>query len=210
MTNPWRDIPESDYVGHMSSPAVGQRAVLGHLLGEIVRKTSPEAILIIGASTGNGLEHVDPARTRRVTCVDINANYLATLAQRLEGAAFEIDTRPADIADCHFGRESFDLIHAALVFEYIAWPLLMPRVASWLKPGGALNIVLQRPSALTPAVTPTPFKSLLGLEAIFRFVEPQAVVAEAQRADLCLAHRRDVPLPGDKMFTVLQLERPRD
>jgi len=30
MSNPWLDITEGDYVGHMSSPAVDQRLALSH------------------------------------------------------------------------------------------------------------------------------------------------------------------------------------
>lgn len=205
--NPWLDIPESDYVGHMDSPAVGQRAVLGRLFGDAVRDATPEAVLIIGASTGNGLELIDPMVTRRVTCVDINESYLATLRQRAAHVAFEIDARSSDIMDSHFEPETFGLIHAALVLEYLEWRGLIPRVVTWLRPGGTLSVVLQRPSASTPVVTPTPFTSLLALASIFRFVEPDSFISDAHRAGLELTHRHDAPLPGNKAFTVLQMRK---
>ena len=39
MSNPWLDITEGDYVGHMSSPAVNQRPVLSHLLRDVLEST---------------------------------------------------------------------------------------------------------------------------------------------------------------------------
>ncbi len=80
--------------------------------------------------------------------------------------------------------EAFDLVHAGLVLEYVEWPLLVPRVASALKPGGVLSVVPQSPSATSPAVTPTPFVSLRSLESLFRFVEPEALVTAAHGAGL--------------------------
>jgi hypothetical protein len=66
MSNPWLDIPEADYIGHMNSPAVGQRPVLGRLLGEALETVRPKVVLVLGCSTGNGLEHVNPAVTSRI------------------------------------------------------------------------------------------------------------------------------------------------
>lgn len=53
----------------------------------------------------------------------------------------------------------------------IDW-LSLPRVASTLNPGGVLSIVLQPPSASTPAVTPSAFVRLQSLESLLHFVEP--------------------------------------
>jgi len=59
MRNPWLDIPELDYVGHMSSPMVNQRPVLSRLMGDALKCVRPRTMLVLGCSTGNGLEHVE-------------------------------------------------------------------------------------------------------------------------------------------------------
>ena len=172
MSNPWLAIPEADYVGHMSSPTVNQRPVLSRLLGDALESVEPRAVLVLGCSTGNGLEHVNPNVTSRVTVVDLNPAYLRRLGERFPNPGFELDIRCADLADVVLEREAFDLVHAGLVLEYVEWPLLLPRVATTLKAGGVLSIVLQLPSASSPPVTPTPFVSLQSLESLFRFVDP--------------------------------------
>ena len=143
MSNPWLDIPEADYVGHMSSPLVNQRPVLSRLLRDALESVQPRTVLVLGGSTGNGLEHVKPDVTSRVTVVDLNPAYLNRLVERFPNPAFELDVRCADLADFLFEPEAFDLVHAALVLEYVEWPPLLPRVATTLRPGGVLSVVLQ-------------------------------------------------------------------
>jgi SAM-dependent methyltransferase len=204
MNNPWLAIPEADYVGHMSSPAVNQRPVLSRLLGDALESGRPRAVLVLGCSTGNGLEHVDPKVTSRVTVIDLNPAYLRRLEERFPSPGFELDIRCADLADVVLEREAFDLVHAGLVLEYVEWSSLLPRVATTLKSGGVLNVVLQRPSASSLAVTPSPFVSLKSLESLFRFVDPAALVEAAHRVRLVLSHRHIESLPAGKAFEVLR------
>jgi SAM-dependent methyltransferase len=204
MSNPWLEIPEADYVAHMSSPAVGQRPVLSRLLGEALEHVRPRIVLVLGCSTGNGLEHVDPAVTSRVVAIDLNPEYLRRLRERFPNHGFEIDVRCGDAIDIDLEREAFDLVHAALIFEYVEWRVLLPRIASALRPGAALSVILQSPSASSPAVTPTPFTSLRKLESLFRFVEPTALVDAARGDGLFLNTWRTEALPAGKSFEVLR------
>jgi SAM-dependent methyltransferase len=207
MNNPWLDIPEADYVAHMSSAAVGQQSVLSRLLGEVLDSARPRVVLVLGCSTGNGLEHVNPAATSRVVAVDVNREYLRRLRERFANPGFELDVRCGDVIDIELGQEAFDLIHAGLIFEYVEWPMLLPRLARALKPGGVLSVILQSPSASSPAVTPTRFTSLRKLESLFRFVEPAALVNSARHERLTLNTRRTEPLPAGKSFEVLRFTK---
>jgi SAM-dependent methyltransferase len=204
MRNPWLDIPDGDYVGHMSSPTVNQRPVLSRLMGEALKSVRPRTMLVLGCSTGNGLEHVSPEVTAKVTVVDLNPEYLQRLGEQFPTPGFALEVHCADLADVAFEPEAFDLVHAALVLEYVEWSLLLPRVASTLKPGGVLSVVLQVPSASSPAVTPSPFVRLQSLESLFHFVEPLALVDAAHGKGLTLSDRRTEPLPAGKAFEVLR------
>jgi ubiquinone/menaquinone biosynthesis C-methylase UbiE len=89
MTNPWLSIPEADYVGHMSHPAVNQRSVLNRLMRNVLEDVQPRTFLVLGCSTGNGLEHVNAAVTERVLAVDVNASYLQRLVDRFPNPGFD-------------------------------------------------------------------------------------------------------------------------
>jgi len=207
MSNPWLTIPADEYVGHMSSPEVGQYQVLNRLLRDVLGRVRPRRVLVLGCAMGNGFEHVDPGVTSRVVGVDINPAYLKRLVARFPHPAFTLDVRCSDLAAYTFEPGAFDLVHAALVFEYVEWSLLLPRVVGTLLPRGVLSVVLQLPSQATPAVTPTGFTSLRSLESIFRFVEPDDLVADATALGLHLESRRTERLESGKAFEVLRLTR---
>jgi SAM-dependent methyltransferase len=207
MRNPWLDIPAADYVGHMSSPEVGQHRVLNRILGDTLASTRPRSVLVLGCSTGNGLEHVDSAVTARVVGIDINPSYLQELVARFAHPAFMLDVQRADLAECTFEPEAFDLVHAALVFEYMEWTSLLRRVVETLRPRGMLSVVLQRPSPTTPAVTRTGFARLRSLEPIFRFVQPDLLASEATALGLHLELRRTQPLASGKELEILRFRK---
>jgi SAM-dependent methyltransferase len=204
MRNPWLDIPDNDYVGHMSSPTVSQRPVLSRLMGEALESVRPNTMLVLGCSTGNGLEHVNSDVTSRVTVVDLNPSYLLRLGEQFPNPGFALEVRCADLADAALENEAFDLVHAALILEYLEWPLLLPRMASTLKVDGVLSIVLQLPSRSSPSITPTAFVRLQSLESLFHFVEPDALIDSARREGLRLSQRSTEPLAAGKAFAVLR------
>jgi SAM-dependent methyltransferase len=207
MRNPWLDIPSADYIAHMSSPEVDQLSVLSRLVCDALDRFRPRDFLLLGCSTGNGLEHVDPAVTREVTGVDINPEYLRQLAERFPNPGFQLTLRAQDLADCGLPDDAFDLVHGALLFEYLAWPELLPRLARTLRSGGGLSVVLQRRSAALPAVTPTRFMSLRTLEPLFHFVDPERVVAQARHLRLEVQKQWTEELKSGKAFSVLHFRK---
>ena len=207
MANPWLDIDVADYIGHMHSPGVNQGPILNGLLREALQDLRAGTVLVVGCSTGNGLEHVDPAITRSVTALDINPVFLSQVADRFSDRGFQLDVRCGDLASATFEPEAFDLIHAALIFEYVDWTSVLPRLVSSLSARGTFSVVLQQPSPTTPAVTPSPYARLQTLESVFRFVAPDMLIAHATELGLTLAARRIVPLPGTKAFEVLRFRR---
>jgi hypothetical protein len=207
MNNPWLEIPADDYVGHMSSPEVGQYQLLNLLMRDILDSTRPRTLLVLGCSMGNGFEHIDPHVTSRVVGVDINPLYLERLVEKFPHPDFLIDVRCADLTVYPFEPDAFDLVHAALVFEYVEWSLLLPHVVGTLKTGGVLSTVLQLPSPANSAVTPTRFTSLCSLESVFQFVEPDVLVARAAALGLPLESRWMEPLESGKAFEVLRFRK---
>ncbi len=73
MKNPWLKIPFNDYENHMTS--IGQLQVLNDIFKGALKKFEPEHLTILGCTTGNGLEHVNPEITKTVHAVDINKSY---------------------------------------------------------------------------------------------------------------------------------------
>src|SRR5574337_327833 len=156
--SPWLSIPASDYEAHMSSSAVGQLQYLNGIFRELLVELQPNSVAVLGCATGNGFEHIQPA-TRAVIGVDINPTYLDILRSRFGNRLPGLELVCADIEGCTLESRSLDLIHCALVLEYVNPVIAIEKAAGWLRPGGALSVVLQLPFAGSGPVTETPYTS---------------------------------------------------
>ncbi len=72
MTNPWLQIPASDYEGHMGNPKVAQLTLLAQTFKEALNKHESKSIALLGCAAGNGLEYINNNATRRITAIDNN------------------------------------------------------------------------------------------------------------------------------------------
>jgi SAM-dependent methyltransferase len=205
--NPWLEIPVSDYEGHMGSSEVGQSPVLNQIFADTLAEFSPQHLLIIGCAAGNGFEHVDPNLIRRIVGVDINPDYLETLKERYGARIPNLELVCSDLIRCSFERGSFDLIHAALIFEYLRPGDVLPKLVRWLKPGGVLAVVLQRPSQTSKEVSETPYTSLKALESIMRLVDPAVLRNLANKSGLQEVRSREVELKLGKKFCVAYYQK---
>ncbi len=199
-SNPWLEISASDYEGHMSSPQVGQLQLLSQLFERVLAETRPESVAVLGCAAGNGFEHCNPAVTHFILGVDFNPAYLAIARQRYPAWGAQLELACADLhTDCYSGRQ-FDLIYAALVFEYVDAPVVLVHIRRALRPGGRLAVVLQFPVAGLPAVSPTPYKSLEKLASIMHLYQPAQFEALARQAGLERSSAETIRLPSGKEF----------
>jgi SAM-dependent methyltransferase len=118
MKNPWLKIPATDYEAHMASPEVAQRHVISSLFSEVLGELLPASVAVLGCTTGNGFEHVDPTKTERVIGVDINQSYLEILRERFFKKIPGLELVEADISSDDFQIEPVSVIFAVLVFEW--------------------------------------------------------------------------------------------
>lgn len=121
MDNPWQEIPLSDYENHMSLVSVGQLQAMNRImLDQCTAFPSPE-IMLLGAAGGNGLEHIDPARTAHVYAVDINAEYLQSCMNRFPNLDGILSCLCVDLTDDAEELPHAGLLIANLLIEYIGY-----------------------------------------------------------------------------------------
>lgn len=171
--NPWINIPASDYEGHMDSPAVGQLKFLGELFKDVLKNFKPGGIAVPGCATGNGFEFIDFNITNRVLAVDINPEYIKILSERFKIHLQNIETVCADLDSFEFGERKFDLVHCALVFEYIDTELFLKKINKALNKGGHLTVLLQLPYESSSPVSASGFNSLKSLEGFIKLLPPE-------------------------------------
>ena len=74
--NPWLEIPIAEYVGHMSDSHVRQYEMLNTIFRQAYSYKQPANLLVLGATDGNGLEHISQKITSKIIAIDINPEYL--------------------------------------------------------------------------------------------------------------------------------------
>ena len=199
----WKSIPAEDYERHMAHPDVGQTQALAAIFKEIYDATEPRSIAILGCTTGNGLACIRPGITRGVVGVDVNQQFLDVARQRFGAQGYALELFCGDLLTTDFGR-GFDLIHAALIFEYLDPAALVNCVASRLGDIGLCSVVLQQHADDhgTPSVTPTGITSLEPLADHIEIREMRDIEFRFRERGIILQERWDVPLPNNKSFDV--------
>ncbi len=200
--NPWLSIPASDYEGHMNSETVGQLAVLNRIFGNVLKDVPSKSVAVLGCSTGNGFEHIDPQTAHRIVGIDINPDYLSILRKRYGSKLPMLELVCSDLNSFSCPDNSFDLIYAALIFEYVDFAKILKRVSSWLMMQGTLVAVLQLPSREAKMISETPYSSLKSLEPVMRLVNPEAFNETAEKCGLIKHKETEIPLKSGKKFLV--------
>ena len=201
-TSPWCLVSAADYEAYMGPEGVAEAAPLAAIFGKAYAARRPYRLAVAGAGTGGGLEHVDPRLTRRTVALDVNLSFLAVARQRHMRLGSSLELLCADAEKADLGEGQFELVHAALVLERAEVQAAVPRMASWLSPGGALAVVLHLPGG--PPAPESPHESVRALRAATRLVPPAELRRLAAEAGLAERRAYVVPLPtGRRLFAAL-------
>ncbi len=195
--NPWSVVQAADYERHMGPEGLDQLGPLSALFQEAVLAAQPDRLLLVGCATGNGLEHVDPSVTRRIVGVDVNLQYLGIARQRFFHLGPRLELYNADITAFRSPPASFDLVHAALVFEYLHPEVLVRRISEWLSEKGACSVVLQLPGGEAPEA---PSRALQLIGKGMRPIPPEELGRLCEHYGLGLRRQKEVPLKHGKRF----------
>lgn len=201
-TNPWLNIPLDDYEAHMSDPNVLQHQALSKIFGEIINRYAPNSIAVLGCSGGNGFEHLVNKNITRLVGIDLNPDYLNICEERFYSSIPNLELICSDLNELDLEPNSFDLIHAALIFEYVEIEVMLHKIVRWLKPGGFCSIVLQLKSEKSPLVSNTPYNSLQILGDKIKLVEPDEFTKLVNKYYLFRVHSEVMELKLGKKFLV--------
>ena len=178
----------------MASSAVDQADSLSTLFGEVLALRRPASVAVLGVAGGNGLEHIDPACTRRVVGVDLNPDYLFAVRTRFAHLP-SLELYAADLSTDRLSIAPVALVHAALIFEHAGSARCLENALALLEPRGALSVVLQIPGASTSHVGNSGIASVNKLATHFSLVDPDELSTRISvlGLDLIYQTRRSVP-----------------
>lgn len=121
MRNPWNDINLSDYENHMSLESVNQLQTMNSLMKKQFSDYPVKTCMVLGIAGGNGLEHVSCDKYQKVYGVDINEDYLKTVAERYQSLAGVLECLHIDLITEPEKLPKAELVIANLLIEYIGY-----------------------------------------------------------------------------------------
>ena len=119
--NPWKEVALSDYESHMSLDSIAQLQALNEMMYGQIYDYDAADVMIMGIAGGNGLNHIDPVKIRRVYGVDINGDYLRKCRERFGNLGDALVTIQADLTDESTELPPADLVIANLLLEYVGY-----------------------------------------------------------------------------------------
>ena len=121
MVNPWGGISLSDYENHMGSDSVMQLQNLNQMMRQQLGAYPVTSVMILGIAGGNGLEHIDRRKFKRVYGVDINKEYLTAAAKRYAYISDILECIPLNLIEEAEMLPQAELLIADLLIEYIGY-----------------------------------------------------------------------------------------
>jgi SAM-dependent methyltransferase len=197
--NPWLRIPALEYDAHMAE--IGQAAALRSIFQRVYAATTPRRVLILGCTTGKDFALLDPEVTTRALGVDVNAEYIAAARGNLGRLRTTVQLVHGDVLDVDLAFSEYDLIHAALLVEYVDPAVLFHRMGEWLAPGGVCSVVSQDPIEGVSPVSSTAHDALHALAAVMSLVSADQLRSLAHQVGLQRTSLRKAHLPGGKSFS---------
>ena len=128
MTNPWEEIPLSDYEQHMRLASVYQLQTMNQAIRKQLDAYPVTSAMIVGVAGGNGLEHVDRAKYSRIYGVDINPSYLREVEKRYAALRGCLQCLCLDLITDAGRLPRAQLLIANLLIEYVGYGVFQETV----------------------------------------------------------------------------------
>lgn len=202
--NPWLDISYEDYVGHMDSPEVDQYKMINKVFKKSLEKFSPKSIFVPGCTIGNGFEHIDWSSVENVTALDINSDYLEVVRKKY-GHYPQLKIINADLQNWNSDSIKFDMIYAALVFEYVNVSTVLRMFRKSMHSASMLITILQNESAAQSKVSQTKYTSLEKLNSIMSLVNVNEFEKTLHQLGFVTHNKEKITLNSGKIFSVYEL-----
>ncbi len=119
--NPWEEISLSDYEKHMSLDSVKQLQAMNEMMKTQLEEFPVSSVMIFGIAGGNGLEHVNQKKYKKIYGIDINEEYLSTVRKRYSYLKDKFECQRIDLTNESALLPEVELVIANLFIEYVGY-----------------------------------------------------------------------------------------
>ena len=205
MSNPWEKIDLNDYESHMSLDSVCQLQALNQMMKEQFEAYEIRSVMILGIAGGNGLEHIDESKIKKVYGVDVNRDFLTECEKRYAHLEGTFEAVCADLLSEDLQLPSAELVVANLLVEYIGYECF-EKVIEQVKPK-YVSCIIQINTGDT-FVSDSPYLNAFDcLGEVHHQMEETALTESMQRIGYVPGKILLRELPNGKKFIRLDFEK---
>lgn len=204
--NPWEEISLSDYENHMSLDSVKQLQAMNEMMKKQFAAYPVTTVMVFGIAGGNGLEHVNQGKYKKVYGIDINEAYLAAAKERYSELGDILECRRIDIIGESDRLPEAELLIANLFIEYVGYEAFKKGV---LKSAAQyVSCIIQINSDKETWVSDSPYLHAFdGLNAVHHQMEEKALTKTMNEIGYRLLKTDEYLLPNGKKLVMLDFER---
>ena len=206
LMNPWEEISLSDYENHMSLDSVKQLQTLNEMMKQQFSLYPVSTAMVLGIAGGNGLEHVDVQKYKKVYGIDINEDYLSIVRERYFELGDRLECRRIDLINEPDKLPQAQLVIANLFIEYVGYEAFRQGV---LKAGAKyVSCIIQINTDEKAWVSASPYLHAFdGLETVHHQIDEESLSRAMDEIGYKLIRTEERPLPNGKKFVMLDFGR---
>ena len=207
--NPWKEISLDDYENHMSLDSVKQLQTLNMMMKLQLSDYDVSTAMILGIAGGNGLEHIDKKKYRKVYGVDINEDYLQKVSERYSsedklGGILECVS--ADLTKDVESLPTVELVIADLLIEYIGYEAFA-KVVEHINPE-VVSCIIQINTDTENWVSDSPYLHAFdGLDAVHHQMEENELIKAMKNKGFAEIKTVTESLPNGKALVRVDFQR---
>jgi len=204
--NPWEEISLSDYENHMSLNSVKQLQAMNEMMKKQFAAYPVTIAMVFGIAGGNGLEHVNQEKYKKIYGIDINKAYLAAVKERYSDLEDTLECRRIDIIDESDRLPEAELVIANLFIEYVGYEAFKKGI---LKSGAKyVSCIIQINTDEETWVSASPYIHVFdGLDAVHHQIDEKALTKAMNEIGYRPLKTDEHPLPNGKKLVMLDFER---
>lgn len=204
--NPWEEISLSDYENHMSLDSVNQLQAMNEMMKKQFAAYPVTIAMVFGIAGGNGLEHVNQEKYKKIYGIDINEAYLTAVKERYSDLGDTLECCRIDIIGESDKLPEAELVIANLFIEYVGYEAFKKGV---LKSGAKyVSCIIQINTDEETWVSDSPYLHAFdGLDAVHHQMDEKALTKAMNEIGYRALKTDEYPLPNGKKLVMLDFER---
>ena len=204
--NPWETISLSDYENHMSLDSVKQLQAMDEMMKTQFEGYPVTTAMIFGIAGGNGLEHVNKDKYKKVYGIDINRDYLDAVKERYSDMADILECLRIDLTFESDLLPKTELVIANLFIEYVGYEAFKEGILK--SEAKYVSCIIQINTDEEKWVSESPYIHAFDcLDSVHHQMEEQALTMAMNEIGYRPLKKDEYPLPNGKKLVMLDFER---